>query len=439
MALPPTEDEATFTRLALVDFKAWTSVDARLRPLTLILGANSSGKSSLLEPLRLLKQTFASSGNEHLKLDGDFVQAGSFDELVRKEAPAQKFEFEVGIRDRTFEKTYAASFGAAMDAPVVERLVCVNLEREAFTHRLDLVREESGRYRSNQTDAESPEPRRALPPEKGWGLWQTRLGDLAPVPLVADEDEVAHAFRSAIVGSFERLRYLGPVRKEPSRGWRLSGRIQTIDPHGDNAIPFLMQSKERGTDLVSRVSHWARELGVADEVRISDEGARFRDLKVLRHGVWSSLADMGFGLSQVLPVMIQALTMNEPQTTLILEEPESHLHPAVQSKLADLFIDTVNRRDGQGQRLGNQLLVETHSEHLLRRVQRRIAEGKFSANDVAVYFCDQTELGRAVLRRLEVDPYGWIRNWPDDFFGDEMGDLVAMSDAAAAKSSDEES
>ena len=83
---------------------------------------------------------------------------------------------------------------------------------------------------------------------------------------------------------------------------------------------------------------------------------------------------------------------------------------------------------------GTQLIVETHSEHLLHRIQRRIAEEDISKDEVALYFVE-AEDGRSAIHELKVDEYGNITNWPQEFFGDEMGDLAAMTEAAAARRS----
>jgi predicted ATPase len=106
---------------------------------------------------------------------------------------------------------------------------------------------------------------------------------------------------------------------------------------------------------------------------------------------------------------------------VVLEQPEIHLHPSVQSGLADVFIEVIRTRSIQ-------IILESHSEHLLRRLQRRIAEGALSADECALYFCDM-EAGESRLRQLEIDLFGDILNWPADFFGDEFGELAAMTQA----------
>ena len=132
------------------------------------------------------------------------------------------------------------------------------------------------------------------------------------------------------------------------------------------------------------------------------------------------LTDVGFGVSQILPVLILCYYVPE-NSTLILEQPEAHLHPKVQADLADVFIDVVKERNVQ-------IIVESHSEHLLRRLQRRIAEEQIASDMTALYFC-RIEDGTSAIERLDVDEYGNIKNWPQDFFGDETGELVAKTTA----------
>ena len=126
------------------------------------------------------------------------------------------------------------------------------------------------------------------------------------------------------------------------------------------------------------------------------------------------------GVFQILPTL--ALCYYVPEgSVLILEQPEAHLHPKAQADLADVLIDVVKNRNIQ-------IILETHSEHLLRRLQRRIAEEGISVSDTALYFC-QVNDGTSKIERLNMDESGSITNLPQDFFGDEMSDWAAKSKA----------
>ena len=133
------------------------------------------------------------------------------------------------------------------------------------------------------------------------------------------------------------------------------------------------------------------------------------------------ITDVGFGVSQVLPVLVMCYYVPEG-SILLFEQPELHLHPSAQCWLADVFIDAIKNRKVQ-------IIVESHSEHFVRRLQRRIAEKAIGADQTALYFC-KMENSRSVVEKLDVDMFGDIKNWPADFFGDEMGELTAKTEAA---------
>jgi predicted ATPase len=106
------------------------------------------------------------------------------------------------------------------------------------------------------------------------------------------------------------------------------------------------------------------------------------------------ITDVGFGVSQILPVI--TLCYYVPRgSILLIEQPEIHLHPKVQAGLADVFIDAIKTRDIQ-------IILESHSEHLLRRLQRRMAEGAFESKSASLYFCE-TGTGESVLKKLDLD------------------------------------
>ena len=169
---------------------------------------------------------------------------------------------------------------------------------------------------------------------------------------------------------------------------------------------------------------WLERLELIDSYRLQadpdgEKNYEFR-LKKYKDGPEVRLTDIGLGVFQILPTL--ALCYYVPEgSILILEQPEAHLHPKSQADLADVFIDVVKNRNIQ-------IILETHSEHLLRRLQRRIAEEEIPATDTALYFC-QVNHGTSEIERLDMDAYGNITNWPQDFFGDEMSDWGAKSKA----------
>ena len=171
---------------------------------------------------------------------------------------------------------------------------------------------------------------------------------------------------------------------------------------------------------------WLKTLGLIHDFDLKPIAENRKEYEVRVRRTASSpevlITDVGFGVSQILPVLVLCFYAPEG-STLILEQPEIHLHPAVQAGLADVFIDAIQTRKVQ-------IILESHSEHLLRRLQLRIAEEKLSPAQTALYFAAISDQGVSRLQSLDLDSFGNIRNWPDNFFGGEMGDLVAMTEAA---------
>ena len=247
--------------------------------------------------------------------------------------------------------------------------------------------------------------------------------------LFADlELELTHVFND--------LYYLGPLRTYPSRIYAWSGARPTgVGPAGESAVDAILSSRERGKHMMSDsrpltideyLAESLKRLGLASDFKIEalTEGRRIFEVKVRKSPDSPEvlLTEIGLGVSQIMPVLALCFYASV-MPTLILEQPDMHLHPSAQAALADVFIDVW--KSG-----GVQILFESHSEHLLRRLQRRIAEEKVPQDDVALYFCSSNPDGSSSLSRLEVDQFGNISNWPKDFFGDQFGEIAAMSEAA---------
>ena len=166
--------------------------------------------------------------------------------------------------------------------------------------------------------------------------------------------------------------------------------------------------------LFEQTVHWLKEMNLAHGLSIRALGNSARhELLVETDGQASNLKDVGVGVSQVLPVIVAAL-FAQPGHIVIVEEPESHLHPLAQSKLAELLAQVSKERNVQ-------FIVETHSEHLFRRMQTLIAREEVSVAGAAMYFVERD--GKAArLRTLEMDDFGRLKNWPEGFFGDALGE-----------------
>jgi len=271
----------------------------------------------------------------------------------------------------------------------------------------------------------------------------------APVKFYGFPDQVNAYYQNAgflselslaLEEALQCIYYLGPLREYPHRIYGWAGeRPVDVGRRGELAIPALLAAERKGIKIspgykrrrlivTERVAQWLRDLGLiySFSVRPIAKNRKEYEVRVRRSATSTEVAltDVGFGVSQILPVI--TLCYYAPEgSTLILEQPEIHLHPSVQAGLADVFIDAVETRNIQ-------IILESHSEYLLRRIQRRIAEKALDSQQTALYFVT-TDERRSFVNELDIDDYGNITNWPDSFFGDELGDLLAMSEAAVVR------
>jgi len=250
----------------------------------------------------------------------------------------------------------------------------------------------------------------------------------------------------------ERIRYVGPLRSHPRREYLWTGEAPTtIGADGSGTIGALLTQfrarsaggKRRGkgwNDLVQSTAVWLKEFGLASEFEVVaiDKGGRYYEVRLVvsETSAKTALPDVGFGISQVLPVIVQ-LHFAPEGSILLFEQPEIHLHPRAAAVLADLFLKTAAQRNLQ-------LIIETHSEYLLTRLQRRIAETDpnkpyedreypyADREHVAIYFCAPDGISSKATP-IEFNLFGQIENWPEGFFGDSIGDLREMTMAAARR------
>jgi len=218
--------------------------------------------------------------------------------------------------------------------------------------------------------------------------------------------------------------YIAPLRKYPERYYMYGGSsVQYVGISGEMAPDILFYESE----LLLKVNRELDRFGSNYELkvsRLSNEESDTNDVFILQllnksTGVVSSLRDVGFGFSQVLPIIVQSIISEK--STLVIEQPELHLHPALQAELGDLFINSALSDQK------NKFLIETHSEHLILRIMRRMretAEGEFkdgppvTPNDVCILYVDQPkDKNYSVVYEMRLDKDGTLLDpWPGGFF-----------------------
>ncbi len=458
--------------LRIQNFKSWQDTgDMKFSKITGFFGPNSSGKTSILQWLLLLKQTTESSDRTQVLNFGDdstLVNLGTFRDAVHRKAnqvtqssKAVPLSIDWSIawqlpepltikslesQDSVLFSPQTLTFQASVLensnkklARLISRNFCYNFEERTARYSFGMERN-SGDLNAYDLIHSGFDPRRtkgrpySLPvPIKCYGFPAQAAGYYQNTSFLPD-------FNLAFEELFGRVFYLGPLREYPKRQYVWSGG-QPLDmgKSGERVINALLTSRESGQKIATGrgpgsksvtveeyVALWLRNLGLIHSFTVEaiTEGSNSYQVKVQKTAASPAvlITDVGFGVSQVLPVL--TLCFYVPKgSTIILEQPEIHLHPLVQAGLADVFIDAIKKRKIQ-------IILESHSEHLLTRLQRRIAEEAITSKDAALYFCERDESSVSTLLPLDVDVFGNIKNWPKDFFGDEFAERSAMMHAA---------
>ncbi len=373
---------SVLTQLELRSFKCFEFLRLPLTPLTLLTGLNASGKSSILQAIVLLHQTMREhEWSTRLVLNGAAVRLGTASDV------AGRAGFEIALEDE--ENSYRWVFGG---------------NRRDMSMDVRLVAVKDRTFRSPQ------ELRYLLPP---------------------DEAEAASLFTRPL----RNLTYVTAERIAPQEAYPLEDPrlVNVVGPRGEHAVSVL---------------HWGRDEPVIDGLVLRDEPPlllhqvqeRMRTLfpgcaivleqasktqapmaNVVTLGLRTSNATdfhspvhTGFGLTQVLPIMVAALSVNKGDI-LLIENPEVHLHPAGQALMGRFLAEVAHA--------GIQVVVETHSDHVLNGVRRAVKSCIIDSEQVSIHFFKPPSDEEAQALSLTLDESGNIDYWPEGFFDQFDKDL----------------
>jgi len=487
----------------LTNFKAFADTQrVQLKPITLLYGANSSGKSSVIHSLLLAGQGCATGEIDvhYTKIGGESVDLGGFNQYKHKDSQKPVDHVELAFEynsHRSIDEviwsdcikikgdkgknvnisSYEHIYNPA-NKVIFEQQNNKNIIKfDQFHLGYDLGRimsDELKKYKKNRYDEYYRNVSTMLTKD-----YNVRYENLLPVLYsnniggidhkIGRQDirpgiknpttkllmyfleqylDMVEAIRSTWMNDLQNMKYLGPLRSYPNRHIIYKGyRENKTNDSGNDAWEELFRREMR-----DKVNHWLtsreklqqkyriedsvllpmRETG--DEGHYEDDNERevYQELifrSIDRNGTAESLLyhrDIGFGISQILPVLVYAYASNDK--LIAIEQPEIHLHPAVQAELGDLFIETAL---GQNK---NTYLLESHSEHLLLRIMRRIRDTKrgtlpkgllpIKPEDVNVLFVERID-DRSILREMPINEDGeLVKTWPGGFFEEELEELL---------------
>lgn len=498
-----------------------------LKPITLLLGQNSSGKSTVLRTLPLLLQSIRTRSNAPILWYGDLVDFGSVREVRSTFASAEEVQFELRLgkvdisrRAYAFDDTpedsspdVSLSIGL-VDADGKTRLKSffIKADDDQLTVELDArgaivslsVNDidytklfPSDRFRFTNNDivpqllatGRTPSPARGLmfynqhgrlidtcekeirrffsdrlskrvsdetvtgmirriPYRPGTAfvkaLWEATSqlvsGKTLYRSLVSDSgnrdlDRLRGLFfaghLSEILSSVERavtrfignVSYVGPSRATGERYYRLQElAVDQIDPQGKNLAMFLHSLTQFQQ---KQFSEWLLE-AMGYEIQIEKSAGHIQiQLREEGSNRYYNLADMGYGFSQVLPIMAQVWSRQTRNSSgrygpvfVAMEQPELHLHPAYQAKLAGVFCRSIKGNNNSGRsNVDLRFVIETHSEALVNELGNLVYEGKITPEDIAIYVFEKSSEGSVTeIRSVTFDEEGTLNNWPIGFF-----------------------
>lgn len=445
-----------------------------LKPITLLFGHNSSGKSTILQALLMLKQTLESPAKEiPIIFSGNRVDLGTFYDVAHRHEISDEtpiiLSLRINIREhfKELDKIYQDR-NRKNKHTLLDELLFKELQKTYKITFIIFIRYDQKKKLNNITISikNANSKKNILLLDNSLNTQFSFFSDFAninsclrqigynseqEVPMFGIEhfipklnifDNVGlvliFAFlQRTIDETYQALTNICPVRAIPKRIQQFTGeRPFTVGAEGEDALKILYLSQYNHTfpaSLQESVNAWLASYHYRFQWKMFDENIGQVILTDMRTNLPVNLKDAGFGISQVLPIVVQVHAA--PQNSIVLiEQPEIHLHSRAQAELADLFIQAVSTdRDNVS---GKRLLIETHSETLLLRLRRRLAEHALNrdapfgiaADDIAMYFIEN-EGSQSIAHHIHLNKHGEFVDMPEGFrkfFTDDFEEMMHL-------------
>jgi predicted ATPase len=440
--------------LTLRNFRAFRAVELNFSAINIFVGPNNSGKSSVLSAINLLAQTIAANESDApLLLRGKYDDLGTYIDVVHGNIPRTpisidfstgEFEYRIEFKYRSQRREIEVtkyeilkddksiySYQARKDAYEIryrgrrfeQHLGSIAKRRPDFAGLLVRERNLSG-IRFRQTRKRELEEI----------LDKTKLKTLIEVERMIGR---ANAELRYMFGQFDSL---SPFRETPQRTFLFSGESpQEVGRTGEKAVDILVSDNfargktKRG--IVDEISNFFTNTGMARAIEVKALTSRHYELCVIGNdGRSHNICDVGFGCSQVLPVIVGGFnTFHFPfpgfygssGPIFVVQEPEIHLHPDAQAELGTFFVNLAKQN--------GQLFIETHSDNLILRVQRHVAEGEIDASCIRVFFVQDLD-GTKRVTDIDLNEEGvFTKPWPGGFFPQRQQESFKLARAAATR------
>lgn len=425
------------TSLSLENFKSFQKLDKlEIKPLTILLGRNSCGKSSIIQSLLLLKQTLDDDGNADLNVEGKYLKFSNLTEisygLPKDELANIQYKINVTklkdsaeifleFRNKKQYGSYKPYLSTFIHKSSDKEVNLMEPNEDFFSKNLSSLIKDLKNSNENKFN--------------GINKFDIGFQNFIPKVITLQSNNkkkkfmfpISFAYENLMVDELERdihkIKYLSPLRASPERVYiHYAKNASEITENGANCAHVLWAKRseliyfdKKRIKLIDAVHKSIEILGLAQKLsseQINDMVYQI-DLKLKNSKKAVSLADVGFGYSQILPVILLGL-INNNDNLILIEQPEIHLHPSSAGKLADLFLTFIKDR--------KRFIIETHSQELINKLRLRVIQNPELKNLINIVFIDQDDEGTHI-KQFEIDENGMFPEWPNGFL-DESENLA---------------
>lgn len=373
----------SINHIRLKNFKCFKGLDLTLPKITLLTGANSSGKSSVLYGLLAPFQS-----NEfplYLSPNGKYVNMGDFLEMSFGNSQENEIGVDFSVQNHRGEVSHFRSGWIIDPINNLPKLNNLDVATVDFSFAINKLTS----------------------------------------PVYGKKDL---KIRNALQETFkfietvdDKLNFISSFRHHPERTYYQKAKSDNkVGRFGEGYIDQILEWQDRDTSKFRQLNAIMNDLRLVNAITTQKlTGGRFElRVQVQEEGAWCSLADVGFGISQFLPIIVADLQLHT-DSTLLVAQPEIHLHPSVQASLGDYLV-------GQANHTNKQYIIETHSEYLLNRIRLAIVKGEIEPSEVAIYYFTNSIDGSTTYP-VEFTQDGQILGAPSQFFDTYMIDTMDIA------------
>ena len=421
--------------ISLKNFKCFEELDVKFAPITLLTGANSSGKSSLINAILALLQT--ERFPFYLSPNGKYVNMGSFEEMVydrniKNDISINIHSSESFYRDFTPIFEWIWKYDIMNSLPKL-KMLCLKFEQDRLVHEnweLYVSETKDSLYDLNLY-VKAPDVRFTDSIRNKFERIESLVGYIKPLernyPDIRleikksfhDLNQVFELymhpdfiFKNAFLGKFidKNFNYIGSYRQPPERTYYQKAKAQSkVDTDGIGYIDQIIEWEETDPEKFSELSVLMQDLELVTDIKSNNlKGGRFElNIKTHPKATFSSLTDVGFGVSQFLPVIVADLQLPD-KSCLAVSQPEIHLHPKIQAQFGNYLANQIKRTE-------KQYIIETHSEYLLNRIRLLLTTGELKPEHVRVLYFENDGI-KSTVYNVEFATDGQIKGAPTGFF-----------------------